>query len=269
MGMKISVVTVCYNSESTVADTIRSFRDQTYPDKELIIVDGASTDNTLKVVQSLGHPQIRVFSEPDRGAFDGMNKGLRLFSGDAVGILNSDDTFHDSKALSRISDALQDSDIVYGDLDMVTDHASKIVVREWRSGVFKPRSFQYGWMPPHPTLYVRRDVIERVVGFDISYRTTADYDFALRAMVLNNFRIKYIPHVLVDFQLGGLSTGQWKTTFKASLDLLRSRRQHLVAPAVDLAFFLWPLRKIVQLRRLGPYIRRRNRGVSQNTLPAA
>ncbi len=159
-----------------------------------------------------------------------MNKGFRLFQGDAVGFLNSDDTFHDSRALSDIAAAMQDSDIVYGDLNMVTDHRTKRVARAWRGGAFNRYSFQLGWVPPHPTFYMRREVAEKVGDYDLSYITTADYDYMLRALALNDFRVRYIPRVIADFQMGGISTRGWRVTLRGNLECLRSRRVHLNAP---------------------------------------
>jgi len=249
--MKISVVTASYNSAATIGFTIESFLAQTHPTKEMLVIDGASGDETLRMVESFGSDAIRVFSEKDRGVYDAMNKGLHLFQGDAVGFLNSDDTFHDSSALSAISAAMQDSDIVYGDLNMVTDHLSKRVFREWRGGVFRRNSFQLGWVPPHPTFYMRREVVQKVGKYDLSYTTTADYDYMLRALALNNFRVRYIPRIIADFQLGGISTRGWRISARGNLECLRSRRVHLNAPIVDAAFFLRFLRRILQIRKSG------------------
>src|ERR1700704_6666810 len=154
--MKISVVTASFNSEATIGFTIESFLRQNHPDKEMLVIDGASRDGTLKIVEAFGSDAIRVLSEPDNGVYDAMNKGFRLFRGDAIGFLNSDDTFHDSRALADIAAAMRDCDIVYGDLNMVTDHRTKTLVRSWRGGAFKRYAFQLGWGPPHPTLSMRR-----------------------------------------------------------------------------------------------------------------
>jgi len=247
--MKISVVTASYNSAATIGFTIESFLAQSHPEKEMLVVDGASGDETLRIVESFGSDAIRVFSEKDGGVYDAMNKGFHLFQGDAVGFLNSDDTFHDSRALSDIAGAMQDSDIVYGDLNMVTDHLSKRVFREWRGGVFRRYSFQLGWVPPHPTFYMRREVVAKVGEYDLSYATTADYDYMLRALALNHFRVRYIPRIIADFQLGGISTSGWRISARANLECLRSRRVHLNAPIVDAAFFLRFLRRIFQIRK--------------------
>jgi glycosyltransferase len=250
--MKISVVTASYNSEATIGFTIDSFLEQIHPEKEMLIIDGASSDATIRIVESYRSNAIRLFSDKDAGVYDAMNKGLRLFEGNAVGFLNSDDTFHDSAALSGIAAAMQDADIVYGDLNMVTDHRTKRLVRAWRGGTFKRYSFQLGWVPPHPTFYMRREVAERVGEYDLNYVTTADYDFMLRALALHDFRVRYLPRVIADFQMGGISTRGLGVTVRANLECLRSRRTHLNAPPIDAAFFLRFVRRLFQLRKIVP-----------------
>ena len=249
--MKISVVTASFNSEATIGFTIESFLRQSHPEKEMLVIDGASRDGTLKVVESFGSEAIRVFSEPDKGVYDAMNKGFHLYQGDAVGFLNSDDTFHDANVMADIATGLKEADIVYGDLNMVTDHRTKRLARVWRGGTFRRYSFQLGWVPPHPTFYMRRDVAKRVGDYDLSYVTTADYDYMLRALALNDFRARYIPRVVADFQIGGISTSGLGVTIRGNLECLRSRRAHLNAPLIDAAFFLRFLRRIFQIRRSG------------------
>jgi len=249
--MKISVVTASFNSEATIGFTIESFLSQRHPEKEMLVIDGASGDGTLKLVESFASDAIRVFSEPDNGVYDAMNKGFHLFEGDAVGFLNSDDTFHDANVLAEIASGLQDADIVYGDLNMVTDHRTKRLARVWRGGAFRRYSFQLGWVPPHPTFYMRREVAQKVGDYDLSYLTTADYDYMLRALALNDLRARYLPRVIADFQIGGISTSGLGVTIRANLECLRSRRQHLNAPLIDAAFFLRFLRRIFQIRRSG------------------
>lgn len=249
--MKISVVTASFNSEATIGFTVESFLKQKHPDKEMLVIDGASRDGTLKIVESFASDAIRILSEPDKGVYDAMNKGFRLFAGDAVGFLNSDDTFHDADALADIAAGLDGADIVYGDLNMVTDHRTKRLARVWRGGTFGRHSFQLGWVPPHPTFYIRKEVVQKVGEYDLSYVTTADYDYMLRAMVLNDFRVRYLPHVIADFQMGGISTRGLGVTIRGNLECLRSRRQHLHAPIIDAAFFLRFLRRIFQIRSSG------------------
>jgi glycosyltransferase len=245
--MKISVVTVCYNSESTIADTVQSFLQQTHPDKEMVVVDGLSRDRTVEIVRSFGSQQIRVVSEKDAGIYDAMNKGLDLYAGDAVGFLNSDDAYHDDQALARIAGALEGVDAVFGDVLMVADHVDKRPVRTWRAGPYRRGSFRWGWMPPHPTFYARRGLMDAVGKFQLDYKIAADYDFMLRAFEINRPRTAYIPHLLVDFMVGGASTSGLRSIWRSNVECLRSRRRNLGGFPVDPAFFLKPGRKIFQL----------------------
>lgn len=247
-NMKISVVTVCRNAEKTIAYTVQSFLSQAHPDKELLIIDGDSTDGTLEVVRRFQNPAIRVISESDRGTYDAMNKGLKLFAGDAVGFLNADDAFHDEAVLGRIAGGLSQADAVHGDVRIVFDHAEKRVFRNWVSSPFQPGLFRTGWMPPHPTFYVRRPLAAEVGFFDLNYKVSADYDFMLRALELRKARARYIPKTLVDFMSGGQSTKGLAAIMKANLECLRSRRRHLGAPIVDLALVSKPLRKLAQIQ---------------------
>lgn len=245
--MKISTVTICYNSEATIENAISSFMRQDYPNKELLLVDGGSTDSTVAIARRFDSDSIRVISEKDGGIYDAMNKGLENFSGDAVGFLNSDDAYHDASCLGRIAQALESADAVYGDLIMVSDHVTKTAVREWKAGEFTPGAFRGGWMPPHPTFYIRRELAARTGRFDLSYRISADYDFMLRALELQHPRVRHIPHVLVDFMVGGMSTTGPAAVIRGNLECLRARQKHLGAPLLDMALFMKPLRKLQQL----------------------
>lgn len=246
--MKISVVTVCLNSERTIARTIESFLKQTHPFKEMLVIDGVSSDRTVEIANSFGSEDIRVFCERDSGIYDAMNKGLRWFSGDAVGFLGSDDTFHSSSALELLAAGLEDADVVYGDLHVVRDHESKQVMRSFRPGAYHRRAFQRGWMPPHPTFYVKRHVADAVGQFDTRYKIGADYDYVVRTMALQNFSSRYLGQVLVDFQIGGASSrGGFDSILVHNLEALDSRRRRLGASYIDAAFFMKPLRSLMQV----------------------
>lgn len=236
------------NSATTVADTLRSFVEQTHPDKELVVIDGGSEDETVHIARSFEHPAIRIFSEPDDGIYDAMNKGLAAYSGDAVGFLNSNDTFHDPEVLTSIASAFSNADAVYGDVVFVTDHNSKKAVRTWNAGVYRRGSFRSGWLPPHPSFYIRRELADRTGPFDLQYGSAADYDFMLRALELHASRVQYIPKTLVDFQNGGQSSGSIAGYIRANLLCLKSRRRHLQSPFVDLALIAKPLRKLTQFQ---------------------
>ncbi|MER9546239.1 glycosyltransferase [Mesorhizobium sp. M0437] len=245
--MKISVLTVCWNSAATIRYTIDSFLAQGHDDKELVVIDGNSSDDTLAVVRSYPQEQIRVISEPDSGMYDALNKGLRLYTGDALGVLNSDDCFHDRTALGRISAGLQHADIVHGDLDFVEDHLSKRIVRRWRAAARPPKGFRTGWMPAHPTFYVTRKVADVVGAFDLSLKVASDYDWMLRAVELHGFQTAVTDHVLVDMMVGGASTRSLASHIGHNLEALRARRRWLGSGPVDYALVAKPARKLKQL----------------------
>jgi len=244
--MKISVIMVAFNSARTIRYAIESFLAQTYRDAELVIVDGASTDNTVAIAESYRDSRIRVYSEPDEGIFFGMNKGLRLYRGDAIGYLNSDDCYHDRDVLARIAEALATHDIVHGNLNFVRDQETKGVVRQWRGTPYRPGTFRMGWMPAHPTFYMRREIAERTGFFDPSMPIAADYDFMLRAMETGPVKSAFIDHVLIDMMTGGNSTASLKGYVRGNLESLRSRQRWLGSGVVDYALIAKPARKIGQ-----------------------
>jgi glycosyltransferase involved in cell wall biosynthesis len=245
--MKISTITVCYNSARTIGHTVASFLEQDYPDKEMIVVDGASKDETLDIVRSFSSDQIRIHSAPDKGVYDAMNKGIDLFSGDAAGFLNSDDRYHDASALSAIAESLPTCDVVSGNIVFVKDHETDTVVRTWRSTAFSKGAFRKGWIVPHPAVYARREVFETVGKFDLSLRVAADYDWILRALEVHGFRHAVLYRTLVHMQMGGASTSGLKVLWTNAVEPLRSRQKWLNAGAVDYAFFAKNLKKIGQL----------------------
>lgn len=244
--MKISVLTACRNAAETIGYTLDSFVAQTYPHKEMVIVDGASNDRTLDIVRSYRHEHIHLVSEADAGMYHALNKALSLHTGRAVGVLNADDAYHDETTLERIAAALAHADIVHGHVNFVQDHESKVVVRRWRA-THRPRhGFRTGWMPAHPTFYVRREVAERVGGFDTSFKTAADYDWMLRAVELADHSMALVDRVIVDMRQGGRSTAGLMAHIVHNLEAQRSRQRWLDAGLVDLALLAKPMRKIRQ-----------------------
>lgn len=244
--MKISVLTICFNAAGTIRRTIESFLEQDYRNREMIVVDGASTDGTAEMAHRYERDGVRVVSEPDRGMYDALNKGLALYGGGAFGALNADDAYHDRAALSRIAEGLTRADIVHGDLDFVADHVGRRVVRRWRAVDRPGGGFRTGWMPAHPTFYVRRAVAERVGRFDLGLGMAADYDWMLRAVELHGFTIARVDGVLVDMQQGGMSTSGLRAHLAHNIDALRSRRKWLDAGLVDYAAIAKPARKLRQ-----------------------
>ncbi len=225
--VKISVITAVYNSRETILSALESTLGQAGANVELVVIDGGSTDGTLEVLRSYADRLDVLVSEPDCGIYDALNKGIKRASGDVVGFLHSDDLFANPDVLSRIAAAFADPEVgaVYGDLLYVRKDNPDQVVRYWRSGVFSGRRLAWGWMPPHPTLYVRRDVYEQHGLFDTSFRIAADYDFILRLLGRGGVGVHYIPEVLVKMRVGGASNRSlWNIVHKSSEDLRALRR---------------------------------------------
>ena len=203
--MKISIITITFNSAKTLQRALDSVQSQSYGNIEHVIVDGASTDGTRAMIEAYAakNPNVRWISEKDDGIYNAINKGIRMATGDIIGFLHSDDIFNSSDSIEQIAAAFEtgDVDVVYGDLQYC--RAGK-VVRKWNSNSFNPRSLKYGWMPPHPTVYVRREVYEQVGPYDEWFRISADYDMMLR-IFKSNYTTHYIPSILVSMETGGAS----------------------------------------------------------------
>jgi glycosyltransferase len=227
--MKITIITVSYNSAATIADTMRSVAQQSHSEIEHIVIDGGSKDDTLAVVKAEGSRIVRVVSEPDKGIYDAMNKGLRLATGEFVGFLNADDMLATSDTVANIVVAATARvDVVYGDLLYVNKDRPSEVVRFWNSGPFIPNSLRYGWMPPHPTLYVRRSV-QQVLGlFDLRLRIAADYDFMLRCLSKPGIVVAYLPEVLIHMRTGGTSNRSLRALVTKSREDLFALRKNQV-----------------------------------------
>ncbi len=228
--MKISIITVAYNSARTIGDTLASVAGQTHYDIEHIVIDGASTDDTLAVVQSHGAHVRKTVSEPDGGIYDAMNKGLALASGDFVGFLNADDMLAAPTVIASIAAAASapSIDAACGDLVYVRQDRSDAVVRYWRCGEFSQSGLRHGWMPPHPTLYVRRSLLAELGGFDTRLRIAADYDFMLRCLKRPGMKVAYVPKVLVKMRLGGASNRSLQAMLRKSREDLFALKQNKV-----------------------------------------
>ena len=228
MALRISIVTAVRNRAATVAATMESVRAQTWRGVEHIVVDGASTDGTLSVLDRYRDSIAQLVSEPDRGVYDALNKGIRRASGDVVGFLHSDDEYASPQALARVAAAFEDPsvDAVYGDLVYVSQHNPHHVVRYWRAGAYSQPKLALGWMPPHPTFYVRRELYEQLGGFDTRYRIAADYDHMLRLLWRGGVRPAYVPEVLVRMRTGGVSNRSLFTMLQKSCEDFGALRQN-------------------------------------------
>ena len=233
--MKISIITVCYNSEKTIGDTLRSVFEQKYENIEHIIIDGGSTDRTLAVVATAGAHVAKIVSEPDNGIYDAMNKGIALATGDVVGFINADDFYPGPTVLAVVASAFESSgaDCCYGDLCYVKQEDVSKTVRYWRSAPFTLGLFGRGWCPPHPTFFVRREVYKRLGGFDLSFKIAADFELMARYLEAAQITSLYIPQVLVKMRLGGTTNRSLINIFKQNVEIRRAlssigRRSSLV-----------------------------------------
>lgn len=226
--MLLSVVTATFNSERTVADTLRSVTAQRHPQVEHVVVDGASGDGTLDVVRAHAGRVARLISEPDRGIYDALNKGLRACSGEVVGILHADDVYSHDDVLPRVAAAFADCsvDVVYGDLLYVRRNDMTRTVRYWRAGDFTPARLRNGWMPPHPTVFVRRRVYDRIGLFDDRLRIAADYELMLRLFGGGARMHRYLPEVLVRMRVGGQSNRSLRNVIVKTSEDARAMLRH-------------------------------------------
>jgi len=224
----ISVITVTFNSRETIADTIESVATQTHPRIEHIVVDGASTDGTLEVLEGFGDKLSKVVSEPDEGIYAAMNKGLSLATGDVIGTLNSDDVYVDENVLALVAEVFRDDavDVCYGDVFYVDKGDLNRIVRHWKSEPYRAGLFERGWMPPHPTFFIRRSVIGRVGPFEPSYRVAADFDFMLGALHVQRLRSIYLPRELVTMRVGGWTNNSIRNVLRGNIEAYRSCRRN-------------------------------------------
>jgi len=243
--LKISIITVVYNAENTIGSCIESVLQQDYKNVEYIIIDGGSTDDTVAIIESYRSQITHFISEPDKGIYDAMNKGIQLATGEVVGMLNADDTFADDTVLGTIAGAFQKNnvDITYGDLDYID--ANGKVIRKWRSGEFTRRSLAFGWMPPHPTFYCKRYIFEKYGPYSLEYGSAADYQFMLNSLYVNQLKTFYIKKVIIKMKIGGISNQSLNNRVKGLLfDLKAMKNARIPLPVI--ALIVKPVRKIIQ-----------------------
>lgn len=233
--MKISVVTVCRNAESTIENTIDSVAGQTCNNVEHIIVDGASTDGTLDIIRRYEAVVAKWVSEPDQGIYDAMNKGLAMATGDIVGFLNSDDILASPTVLEQIDQVFRDEslDACFADLVYVDKHDLAKVVRYWKSSSFFAGAFSQGWCPAHPTFYARKSVYDSLGGFDTSYKLAADADLMMRYLEKGGIKSLYVPEVWVRMRLGGQTNRNISNILQQNREILQALRSNglVVSPA--------------------------------------
>ena len=231
--MKVSIITATYNSAATIADTVRSLENQTHKDIEYIIVDGASKDNTLDIIRENCSRVAIIVSEPDKGIYDALNKGITLSTGDIVGFLHSDDMLAYPDAIKDLVVTISEknSDCVYADLDYVSKSNTNHTIRHWHSGTFNVNKLANGWMPPHPTFYMKRSLYKLWGGFDLSFKICSDYDSIIRYLKKDKIQVEYLPVVVMKMRVGGASNNSLCNTLnKLKEEIFILRKNNIFWP---------------------------------------
>ena len=243
--MKISVITVCYNSSSTIRDTFESVLSQTYSDIDYIVIDGNSTDGTVSIIKEYEQKfngRMRWVSEPDNGLYDAMNKGIKLAKGDIIGILNSDDVFFDCKSLEKVVSVYNNTnnfDAIYADLYYVSKNDTSNVIRKWITG--RQKKFKTGWHPAHPALYIKKSVYDAYGIFNLRYRLASDFEIMLRFIDRHKITIVYLNEVLVKMRLGGKTNKNICNIFIQNIEILKAFNEN----KVYVNYLTYPIRRLI------------------------
>lgn len=231
MPFKFSIITATYNSESSVKDAVNSILSQDYNNFELIIIDGASKDKTVEFIKDItvdSKVPVKIISEPDKGIYDALNKGIKNSTGDVIAFLHADDVYASSNVLKSVAAKFEESsvDSVYGDLEYVSKENTEKTIRFWKSGSFTHSKLKLGWMPPHPSFFVKKSVYDQFGLFDLSFKIAADYDFMMRILFKEKISTAYLPEVLVKMRVGGESNKSVSNIVRKSKEDLRAMKQN-------------------------------------------
>lgn len=242
--MKISIITISFNAKATIEKTLQSVANQLYKNIEHIIVDGGSKDNTLEICNSFPHVS-KIISEPDKGVYDAFNKGLKLATGDIIGFLNADDVFFNENSVQEIVNAFSnnDTDIVYGNLDYVNEQGK--VIRNWISKSYEKGLIKKAWMPAHPTFYCKKEVYDRLGGYNDSFKIGGDFELCLRFLEVNKVPSFYLNKKLVKMLIGGISNSGLKSKWTVYKEELRAFKINKVY-VNSIVFFIYKLKKLKQ-----------------------
>ena len=245
--MKVSLITVTYNSARYLQNAIQSVYNQDYPNIEYIIVDGGSTDETLAIIEQNSSCITKWISEKDNGMYDAINKGMKMATGDVIGILNSDDMLASKDVISKIAACFKEQkvDSIFGDLLYVDAEETSKIHRFWKGMTYNRRSFNLGWMPAHPTFYVRRNIVEQLGGYETHYFSASDFELMTRYLYKHRISSYYLSELIVKMRKGGMSNGSFKKRFRANRrDYLALKRNEVPFPFV--VSLIKPLRKLPQ-----------------------
>jgi glycosyltransferase involved in cell wall biosynthesis len=248
--MKISIITTTYNSAYTIKDTLVSVYNQTYPNIEHIIIDGASKDNTLEIINNLPNRVTKIVSEPDKGIYDAMNKGIKAATGDVIGILNSDDFFTSDNIIETVVENFKNCDIdaLYGDVHFVNPDDITKSVRYYSSAIFKPSLFRFGFMPAHPSFYMKRECYEKYGLYSLDYKIASDYDLLIRYLHREKIKYKYINKDFVTMRTGGVSTENFNSIVTLNKEIVRACKKYGIYTNLFILSFKY-LYKLLELRK--------------------
>ncbi|MBA0217461.1 glycosyltransferase [Pectobacterium brasiliense] len=248
--MKISIITATYNSSQTIIDTLRSLEEQTYQNIEYIIIDGASKDNTLEIIKNNSSRVSIIISEPDQGIYDALNKGIKVSTGDVIGFLHSDDVFAYPEAIEDLVLMMQknNTQAVYADLDYVSKDNMEKIVRKWISGSYDRSKMKNGWMPPHPTFYMKKELYDKLGSFDTNLKISADYDSLLRYLWVNSVSASYLPKVVTKMRVGGASN-------RSFMNMLYKTKEDITALNKNNISWMFPI-LIKNLSKVQQFIQR-------------
>lgn len=248
--LKVSIITIAFNSGETIEDTILSVVNQDYSEIEYIIIDGGSSDNTLDVVAQYKDKVSKVISEPDKGIYDAMNKGILHATGDIIGILNSDDIYADQKVITDVVKAIGNKDALYADLVYVKRDETDVVTRYWKSGEYKKGDFLKGWMPPHPTFFIKKSCYDQHGSYNLQLKSAADYECMLRMIHKHQISISYLPRVITKMRVGGQSNVTVNNRLKANREDRMAWELNGIKPKFY-TLYLKPIKKIGQFFKKG------------------
>lgn len=245
--MRVSIITTVYKGVKTIEDCIKSIINQTYSNVEYIIIDGGSTDGTLDIIKKYMNSIAKVLSEPDDGIYHAMNKGIKIATGEVVGILNSDDIYADNYVIENVVRYLSENDVdcCYGDLVYVDKNDANKIVRKWIAGNFAKRKFEKGWMPPHPAFFVKNRIYEKYGSFNLKFPIVADYELMLRLLYKHDISTIYIPKILVKMRTGGKSNPSFNNVINNSISCYHAWKANGLRPKI-ITFLLKPILKVSQ-----------------------
>lgn len=250
--MKISIITVSYNSASTIRDTIESVLSQRYENIEYIVVDGASSDTTMAIVNEYGSKIAKVVSEPDKGIYDAMNKGISLATGDIIGILNSDDFFETDDVVGSVASCFAsspESQLVFGDIVFVDPNDLNTVTRFYGAGHFRSWKLRFGWMPPHPATFIRAEAYKLAGPYSILYRISADYEMFVRLLVVHKLPFARLDQVLVRMRAGGVSTSGVRSSLRLNREIVQACRRNGIYTNLVMVLSKLPFKLVEYFKR--------------------